>query len=111
MYEDDGLSYDFRNGEYSLVRYECSQEEIGTEFKMTKREGRYVPSERSLLLKFNGFASKPSEVLRSGKPLPMTDSVEHLVKEKTGWLYDGSAKIVWVKFGDGGQEETVEVRN
>ena len=111
MYEDDGLSYDFRSGEYSLVRYECLQEEIGTEFKITEREGRYVPPERSLLLKFNGFASKASEVLRSGKPLPMTDSVEHLVKEKTGWLYDGSAKIVWVKFGDGGQEESVEVRN
>jgi alpha-glucosidase len=48
LYEDDGTSYTYQQGGYSLTRYECKLEAANTHKLIAKREGQFQPTARSV---------------------------------------------------------------
>ena len=110
LYEDDGLTFDYKKGIYSIARYNYSQVGGVARLKISERQGRFVPPKRSLVLKFNGFHSEPPRVLRSGSPLPNASTPEGFATSSQGWMYDPTAKVILVKLEDEGKDETIEFK-
>ncbi|HTQ29803.1 MAG TPA: DUF5110 domain-containing protein, partial [Opitutaceae bacterium] len=53
---------------------------------------------RTYYLKINQQASAPASVTRDGNTVGSVSSKSALVSASSGWYYDSSANIVWVKF-------------
>jgi len=111
LYEDDGISFDYQRGEYRLVTFSCRQGGGDVMLEIGKRQGQYVPPRRSYLVKFNGVAAAPEQVLRSGKALPRMDSMDGLQSAPTGSMYDEQAKVLWVKFPDEDKAERIQIED
>ena len=55
-------------------------------------------SNRTYYLKINQQTSAPGGVSRDGSSLSQVSSKSALISASSGWYYDSSAHIVWVKF-------------
>lgn len=53
LYEDDGISFGYKNGEYCLTRYTCHLEN-GKTIVEAQREGKYVPAARGIEIWVHG---------------------------------------------------------
>jgi len=109
-YEDDGISFDYQQGKYRLVKIQCTDGANETTLTISNPQGQYVPPSRSLVLKFNNFDKLPKQVLRSGKAVSNVTSLDVFQNSKEGWMYDGTTGTVWVKLPDEGKEEIITVR-
>jgi alpha-glucosidase len=56
LYEDDGHTFDYEKGLYALTRLEINSSRL----KVHKREGKYIPPKRKIVIRPHGFKSKES---------------------------------------------------
>lgn len=109
-YEDDGSSYGYERGVYARTSFRCRQSPQQLILEIGRREGSYIPAPRSYLLRFNEAEKAPQQVQREGRALPRVSTLAGLRQSTQGWTYDPVKRIVWVKFPDTGQAETIVVR-
>jgi len=108
LYEDDGLSFKYQKGEYSLREISCSSEERAMNVVLSKPEGSYRSPKRSVVLKIMGV-EKPTKVTLDGKSVSSTVT-ENLNKSSGGWAYEEQSHTLRVRFGDSFGEQTVGIR-
>jgi alpha-glucosidase len=108
-YEDDGSSYDYTRGGYYRRSFRQSLNGQSRTLKIDAVEGSYVPSPRSLLVRFMGCRTAPSSVQMGARKL---DRVEHLAggEGKSAWIFDGPNRSVIVTFPDSRQAMQVLVQ-
>lgn len=106
-YEDDGLSYEYEQGRYARTRFRCQQTPPQIALEISQREGDYRPPSRSYLLRFNAVDKAPLQVQRGSRTLPRISTLAGLRQSTQGWTFDPVKRIVWVKFPDEGQAETI----
>lgn len=97
LYEDDGESLDYQEGEYAIT--EISSELSGSDFnlKIQKPEGPYQVPPHDYLAKIHWNAAKaPAEIRENGKKAAALAQAAEL-ENKAGWYYDEKAKVLWVK--------------
>ncbi len=97
-YEDDGLSFEFEKGVCLRRMFEQKRAKDQIVLRLTKSEGSYVPSERSLVVRFVDVPTQPRSVTVSGVAL-----------ESGEWNYDSSSKILTVKTKDTVLEKMIDV--
>ncbi len=117
MYEDDGTTMNYTNGQYCVTPLRCQQLADTTIFTIEPRSGDYNPAARCYLLKFND-SSKPRSVKLNGEALNPRKSYQELIAAKSGWFFgEGDPLIngpsgftlssrpntVWVKIPDTGK--------
>jgi alpha-glucosidase len=110
FYEDDGISFEYADGQYALVTYTCEKKDEEVIFHVGERRGDYRPEERSYLLQIHNVDEEPVTVERNGNRLDCSSSYDQLSGRESGWSFDGGARTVWVKFPDTGASERIEVR-
>jgi alpha-glucosidase len=70
LYQDDGRSYNFRNGAYLRLKITCSVASDGSlTVTLPPREGRYQPWWSSIRVEAVGFTSRRSQGVLDGHPI------------------------------------------
>ncbi len=98
LYEDDGLTREYRNGAFAKTLIECDGPAFGTggitTINVGESEGDYndKPTERTNLFEVH-IHQYPQSVLLNEEPLQEYASLEELEQAVNGWFYDGSDKL------------------
>ncbi len=109
FYNDDGSTYEYQGGEYTLEEYKVETAGDVTTLRLTQRSGgeRFAP--RSYLIQFKGMKKAPVAVAAAGAPVPQCRTYKALTKAAPGWFHEAKAGIVWVRVPRLAAEECVEL--
>ena len=74
-YEDDGITYNYKKGEFCLTKIECEENLDNTIIKIHPRDGPYDPGDRHVILKINSVIGIPKEIKINDKIISEIDQV------------------------------------
>lgn len=86
LYEDDGLTESYQNGEYSLTEINTIDQEHNKQIKIFKIEGIYEPTYKSIELKIHSD-KEPVQI-------KMNNKVIHFGFKNNEWSFDSAKKII-----------------
>lgn len=95
MYEDDGVSLDYKSGKFALTNIVSDLGVNNWTLNIAKPAGNYKPAKHKYLVK-SYLEKEPSTVIENSKSLAKLSSAE-AVENGTGWYYDPDAKRLWIK--------------
>lgn len=101
LYEDDGISKSYKNGNYSSTPVISQLTEAGRLIRIGKAAGDYPAPDRNYILKIHQEKA-PAELQlqlngrKQGK-VKQLSPVDFSGTAKTGWYFDDQSKILWVK--------------
>jgi len=100
LYEDDGRTVYYRDGQYAKTIFECSRGSSETKIIINRSEGEYLgkPNARTLFLQVNMMKSPPSEVTLNSEVLTGLRDPGGPEKESDGWTYDSGQERVTIRF-------------
>ncbi len=98
LYEDDGISNTYQQGEFLLRSFTYRASEAGADVQVTPEEGRYRPPERDLIVEVVDVGRVPDKVHVGKGTLERVSSVEK--KGVHGWSYDGSRRSLTIRTPD-----------
>lgn len=109
FYHDDGASFDYQRGGYTLEDYEVETAGDVTTLRLTQRSGgeRFAP--RFYSIRFKGIRKPPLAVAAAGAPVPQYRTQKLLTKAAAGWFFDAKAATVWVRVPRLAVQECVEL--
>lgn len=107
LYEDDGISNDYRKGVYLASTYSLTRENSLVTIR-TEQEGSYAPGD-TLIFHVQCTGKAPCTVLWNGHPLPQLLDETRFLAADTGWHYHHSTKTCTVKHGTGRNLTTLTV--
>lgn len=97
LYEDDGKSLDYKNGEYAITEISTDLTSSGLKLAIKKPKGKYkIPTHHYLAKIHWNEAKAPASVTENGRKVAATANAAALEKG-AGWFYDVQNKILWVK--------------
>ena len=108
LYEDDGVSFDYRHGAFLRTRIAKTASAGVTRLEIERTEGAWMPPPRPWLLTFHAHAV-PSAVDLNGTPLPFTPSSAGLESLAQGWTYLADGRLL-VKAADAATTLTFLIR-
>jgi alpha-glucosidase len=106
FYEDDGISFDYKNGKFRMTEIELNNNDMQTIIKFSEPKGIYQPYKRYFILKVNYVLKLPENVEVNNEKFIQTQNLE---KVNSGWSYDSIKKIVYVKFFDDNTSKVVKI--
>jgi alpha-glucosidase len=98
LYEDDGISFNFRNGGYCLRAFDLKQNKKGYNITLHQSEGNYKPTSRNLVIRLHDQKEKPAKV-SFGKVLLI----------QSDWKYIKSDSILEIHLKDSLVEKTLQI--
>lgn len=109
LYDDDGITYDYENGMYSIDTITHVRSDQQAVITIGARTGTYVPPQRDWLAEFNWVAVQPDSVILDGIQLSAitVDSIQSFSAK--GWVFDSVANKCFVKFPDDGASHTLVI--
>ncbi len=109
FYHDDGTSFEYERGAYTLEEYEVETAGDVTTLRLTQRGGgeRFAP--RFYSIRFKGIRKPPLAVAAAGAPVPQYRTQKLLTKAAAGWFFDAKATTVWVRVPRLAVQECVEL--
>jgi hypothetical protein len=101
MYEDDGISWDYQSGEYAETA--CTMSGIGDTFTfdIAARQGSYVPTARTIVLKIHRWPGHTRLAGLNGVVLDEHTDQAAFDAAESG-IYLDANDVLWVKFADSG---------
>jgi hypothetical protein len=108
-YEDDGLSFEYRNGNYALRTIDLQMKDGHTQVTIGKVEGAYRFKNRGVVVKLVGLTKPPVVVEVSGSALPALGEAG-FENAANGWKVDKNTGIVWIKLRDSMSQQVLSVR-
>ncbi|GAG69635.1 unnamed protein product, partial [marine sediment metagenome] len=97
LYEDDGMSTKYLEGDYCKTAIEMSDKGSKITVTIKARTGKFSPPKRKIELVFHGIEKAPDKVTANRK--------------KQKFVYDETTKILKLSLRDTGKEQKVEVRS
>ena len=97
LYEDDGESYDYERGIFSITTYSCT--DLGKELLIKKSApvGKYNIPEKEIVYCIH-LKTGAKEVFHDQRSLPLCRSEEEFNSQKEGWMQEsGGKKLLWFK--------------
>ncbi len=107
LYEDDGSSFDYRNGAYRTTRFSVMPGEVGLELVREVTHDGWSPGERLLEARFHAIETAPEAVAVEGRPLSLLDRTP---SGDEGYAYDAERRVLTVRVGETGERQTITVR-
>ncbi len=98
LYEDDGETFDYRNGAFRYTRIAAVVAGNDTSVTVTPLAGSYEPGPRDVTLHLRGKAQSPAGVSLDGNALDQVADAAALAGLASGWYHDAEATAVVVKF-------------
>ncbi|MDI6765534.1 MAG: glycoside hydrolase family 31 protein [Bacteroidota bacterium] len=100
LYEDDGLSFDYQKGGYCLRSIKVKNNNQSYVIQISKPEGNYRPSNRTMIIKFNDSPRKPFDIILGD---------ERINDDIGRWSYDEEKKIIRLIFTDNFEEQMIKI--
>lgn len=109
FYNDDGQSYEYRQGAFILEHYETQTTGGVRGFRLRRRSGdeRFLPV--AYVLEFKGVSRRPAGVMVGGEKMPECRGRPAFRKTDAGWRYDSKERTVRVRLARLSEGEPVEV--
>ncbi len=95
FYEDDGISYEYEKGIYSLTNFSLKKDSKSLKLNVEKTKSGYTSTVKNYLLTFVD-APKPKRISINNKNIPLTDID-----------YDGSTSVLQFKIEAAGNSEII----
>lgn len=112
LYDDDGRSLDYQQGQYALTHITCKETQGGVHIEIGAPTGPFALPNRSYLLRIRRDTPPVSVV--AGTVLPELETGPDGVKAPDsgpGWYYDDSEKVLYVRpGGKSGQPILVKIK-
>lgn len=104
LYEDDGISMGYQNGESATTSIEAIPADGSQTVAIHACHGRYSgqPTQRKYIVRVNGVAHHPEQVLRDGHPMEEGAAQPNVAS----WSYDQADQTVQVSFEKSADAET-----
>jgi alpha-glucosidase (family GH31 glycosyl hydrolase) len=100
MYEDDGLTREYKNGAFAKTLIEVNTEGTGTKVIVNPAKGEYkgMPESRNYIVQIHQL-NTPKKIYLNGKKLKASKSKEHYDSAEEGWYYDPADHngIIYIK--------------
>jgi len=107
LYEDDGVSYDYEKGVYSVTRFSCEQTRSELLVKKSKPEGKYNIPERDHIFCIHKIR-KVNSVIVNGAVL--AENRDKLKDRELCWFIDHQLQKLWISIpGGANQELTIRI--
>ncbi|HPZ09099.1 MAG TPA: glycoside hydrolase family 31 protein [Candidatus Eremiobacteraeota bacterium] len=97
LYEDDGISFKYKEGIYSITEIEVKKAEHRVEISVTKPYKKYESKKKDYFFEVYDI-KEPSEVTLSGKTLKRSDKSD--MKEEEGYFFKDEEDLLIVKIKD-----------
>ena len=99
LYEDDGLSNDYKHGIYAATEFNVTETEEMLFFAAGAMQGGFngAPNYRTYRLKLNHIEPIQAVSLDGGTLLKKS-SLKNFEQSSAGWFYDEDNRIGWIKF-------------
>ncbi len=97
LYEDDGESYDYETGVFSITNFSCN--DLGKELQILKSVpvGKYNIPEREIIYCVH-TKDGAKEVIQDGRNLPSYRSEKEFNSQSEGWMQEADGKkLIWIK--------------
>jgi alpha-glucosidase len=107
LYEDDGSSFDYRDGTYRTTRFSVAPGEGGLELVREVTHDVWSAGERLLEIRFHAVETAPEAVSVDGRalsPLDPTANGDH------GYTYDAERGMLTVRVHEMGKRQTIAIR-
>jgi alpha-glucosidase len=108
LYEDDGNSFNYKNGKYLETAINRSSNSSATNISINRAAGTYAPPSRTIVLLLHDTASASGAKL-NGTSLSHVATIQGLSQVASGWAYDLAAQLAAVKIQDSAQPISVSV--
>lgn len=96
-YEDDKLSKNYQQGDFSITSIKSVYQAGGLSLKIALPTGKFIPEKHQYLAKIHWpDAAKPQLVSENGKQLNRLAVVAAL-QDTSGWYFDAQKNILWIK--------------
>lgn len=102
LYEDDGISEDYKRGGYSVTHIESMLNDGGWEMTVGKPEGGFTPELHRYRVEL-WWDTKPSSVSINGSELPETSADSR----NEGWYFDDNLRRVIIRSGKTNEQPVV----
>jgi alpha-glucosidase len=102
LYEDDGRTFKYENGEYNIIRFTLFEQDGDIELHSLYLHHGYPVKRNSLVYRIRGLHSRP----RGIEGIPEIGP-EELKTSDTGWCYHDGTKEVLVKVDSVKEEHTI----
>lgn len=93
LYEDDGISFDYQKGKYSLTKFQCEKSD-GVIFEKELLHDEYNVQYNTILVRFYDIENSPKQVRLNQENIDKTSKI----LKKQGYLYHSEKKILEVFF-------------
>ncbi|MCG8408549.1 MAG: DUF4968 domain-containing protein [Phycisphaerales bacterium] len=97
FYNDDGLSYDYRSGDFTFEEYDVTTTKGVTTFQTSSRSGTEDFAPVTYLLVFKGIQKAPKTVTLAGEPISRKKEKPAFSKNAAVWWFDKAEKVVSVR--------------
>jgi len=107
LYEDDGLSLKYKDGDYAVTKITSAKIDNGLLIDIKKPEGKFVPHEHSYITKVHWDENRQPlfvyernkdnlDVSQITKPIQQFTDLDKLMTS-SGWFYDSKTRLLWVR--------------
>jgi len=96
LYEDDGISFDYREGEYRRTRISSGFKPSRTELRIRHTEGDFLPPTRGATIIFEDAQAQPNIVLVNGQPIGTSTDTACA----PCWSYDHASNRITIRIED-----------
>ena len=109
LYEDDGESTAYQNGDYAETRFDIthSDRELICHLGQTKGNFRNFPSERTIILNIHQ-QPQMAAVTCDAEPVPMK-TAEAMSQARTGWHWNHHNRLLSIKLSPANTARTIRV--
>jgi alpha-glucosidase (family GH31 glycosyl hydrolase) len=109
MYEDDGASMNYTQGQYSYTQLTSDSSGTSETILIQRVAGSWQPPTRSLWITLHQNLSQPTTVELNGSELPVASSKSDLSNMLAGWYFDPVSQQLSVLFADSAVRLTLVV--
>ncbi|MBZ4644905.1 MAG: Alpha-glucosidase [Clostridia bacterium] len=110
LYEDDGETFEYEEGKYSLTYFECKNNEKQIIFKISSQKTDFDTGRERYILKFNDMEKKPEEVKCNEKMLEEVEE-NQMLNGKNYWYFNGKERVLYVIIKDSKPEADTIIVN
>jgi alpha-glucosidase (family GH31 glycosyl hydrolase) len=104
LYEDDGVSYDYRKGVYAKTSFKCVERNDRIMVSKSVPRGGFKLPERDHIFCLHHEEMAIKAVTKGEKDLKRLESKESLETSDEGWFFDTQGKIAWAKVKGGSNQ-------
>lgn len=107
LYEDDGTTYNFKNGEYAKTKFESKKTTSAWEFTVNAKEGTYATGRNTFVLMGHAI-DNPLDVSENNVKLTRYSTLADMYANAEGCFYDTAKKILYVKIANSGEAAAIK---